>query len=307
MTSTGPPTARRLVAALAARQHGIVARRQVLERGMSKAQIQSRLDTGEWVSIHGGVYGISAAPRTPGSRATAALLYAPAGSALSHLTAARLLDLGVRSGSGAIWISIPHGHRRIPSSGLRFVRSRTLDSFITTMHGWRVTTPARTIVDLATILPPGRLIPVAYDAVRTRVASIEEIARAARAVSARADAPRLRRLLDELDSTFDSGLEVEADHAFRANGLIFEHQYEVFNGDQFVARVDFADPRLKIAIEIDGARYHSSAEAQERDRRRDRRLSELGWHPAHFGTDDVRRRPAEMVAHLRELIAQRAT
>lgn len=299
-------SSRQSIAALAARQFGIVSRAQALERGFSRTQIQTRLDTGDWLVMRPGVYRFAAAPLTADSRAIAALLHAPPGSALSHLTAARLLDLGVRSRSRATWISIPHGNKRAPGPGIRFVRSRTLDGFVTVMRGWRITTPARTIVDLASLLPQDRLSAVAYDAVRTRLVSVEEIARAAAVVSPRRHAPRLRAMLGEFDASFESGLEADADAVFRAAGFFFEPQYEVYSGGRFIARVDFADLERKLAIEIDGARYHSSAEAQERDRKRDRRLIAAGWHPIHFTTDDVRHHPETMVAQLREILAGRA-
>jgi very-short-patch-repair endonuclease len=44
-----------------------------------------------------------------------------------------------------------------------------------------------------------------------------------------------------------------------------------------VARVDFAYPERKLAIEVDGFQFHSGRESFDRDRRRLSAISALGW------------------------------
>lgn len=46
--------------------------------------------------------------------------------------------------------------------------------------------------------------------------------------------------------------------------------------------LDAAVPSLKVAVEMDGAAYHGSAEARERDTRRDVALAALGWVVLRF-------------------------
>ena len=46
--------------------------------------------------------------------------------------------------------------------------------------------------------------------------------------------------------------------------------------------LDAAIPELKIAVEMDGAAYHGSPEARERDNRRDVALAALGWVVLRF-------------------------
>jgi hypothetical protein len=45
-------------------------------------------------------------------------------------------------------------------------------------------------------------------------------------------------------------------------------QLKVFDGGRFLARVDFAYPEAKVAIEVDGYRYHSGYAAWNHDRQR---------------------------------------
>ena len=57
--------------------------------------------------------------------------------------------------------------------------------------------------------------------------------------------------------------------------------HKVFDGDRFVAEVDLAFPRLKIAIELDGS-HHLEAEVRERDLPRQNDLVLLGWTVLRF-------------------------
>lgn len=52
-------------------------------------------------------------------------------------------------------------------------------------------------------------------------------------------------------------------------------------------RIDFAIPRQKFGIELDGHATHSSAAAIAADRRRQRALEEMGWRIVRFGGREV--------------------
>lgn len=60
------------------------------------------------------------------------------------------------------------------------------------------------------------------------------------------------------------------------------------DGPRFVARVDFAYPEAKLAIEIDGYRWHAGNDAWQRDRRRNNELSRLGWTVLRFTAADLK-------------------
>jgi len=63
-------------------------------------------------------------------------------------------------------------------------------------------------------------------------------------------------------------IERAAWHEIRCRGAVMYPQYPVLN-----YFVDFANPKLKLALEADGARWHSP----EKDAERDRRLMRAGW------------------------------
>ncbi len=51
--------------------------------------------------------------------------------------------------------------------------------------------------------------------------------------------------------------------------------------------IDFAFPKLKIAIEIDGSYWHSSEAQKNKDARKDKFLTERGWKVIHFLADNM--------------------
>jgi very-short-patch-repair endonuclease len=67
------------------------------------------------------------------------------------------------------------------------------------------------------------------------------------------------------------------------------------NGAAFVARLDFAYPSHRVAVETDGYRWHGSVERWRRDLRRENRLKLLGWTVLRFSWEDVQDR-AELVS-----------
>jgi very-short-patch-repair endonuclease len=83
-------------------------------------------------------------------------------------------------------------------------------------------------------------------------------------------------------------------------------QYEVSTRGQFVARVDFAYPDSRLAIEIDGDRWHSGRTARQRDNTRQNRLVAAGWVPLRFSWSDINDRSAFVVEQLRAALARPA-
>jgi very-short-patch-repair endonuclease len=65
-------------------------------------------------------------------------------------------------------------------------------------------------------------------------------------------------------------------------------------------KLDAAIPELRVAIELDGAAFHGSPEARERDTRRDVALAALGWVVLRFS---YRRLTREPDACRREILA----
>ncbi len=224
---------------------------------------------------------------------------------MSHYSAARIHGLDIRPGSPLVWLTIPHARKLRGMPGATIIRSRNLSPFITEIQGKPVTTVARTIIDLSSFLAERAVQAVIYDAFRAKRTSPAALGKAAAAMPKFPPAAQVRRMLSELEEGFDSGLEAEADEVFRANGLHFVRQHRVRMNNRIIRRFDFAEPTLKLGIEIDGVSFHTSAEAQRRDRDRDRRAATLGWQTLRFTTADVREHPDQMIATIRQVMARR--
>ncbi len=66
----------------------------------------------------------------------------------------------------------------------------------------------------------------------------------------------------------------------------------------YVARVDFAYPDIKVAIQSDGYLFHARQEDWLRDRHQDNVLAGLGWHVLRYTWHDVTERPDLMVGEM---------
>ena len=283
---------------IANEQHGAFSQRQALDAGFTRGQVTARLASGAWSALHAGVFVASTTRPSRATYAVAGRLYCGGRAWFSHLTAARLLGLDPLMTSPAVWVTVPFDVVRRPRPGLVITRSRRVDGFTTTVQGQPTMQAARTVVDLAQVLDRDALRRVLYDAVGRQIVTAAHVLTAAEDFGGRAGVALLRQVVDEFEEAFDSALEAEADRRFRAAGLAFDRQVEVWDDGFLIARLDFADEQLRMGIEIDGARYHASRDAQYRDRRRDRELRRLGWEIARFATDDVRVGWRAMVEHV---------
>lgn len=64
-------------------------------------------------------------------------------------------------------------------------------------------------------------------------------------------------------------------------------QHEIRHGGRVIARVDFAYPEAKLAIEADGYQWHSGRIAFERDLARRNALTNLSWDVMHVTWSDL--------------------
>src|SRR3954465_8421640 len=139
-----------LLAGLARRQHGVVARRQLLALGMSSSAIGRRVDVGRLYVVHAGGYAGGHRLLSQGGRGGPAVLACGPGAALGYGTAA--YEWSLRRGEPAlIDVVVAHGRSR-SHAGVRVHRHPGLTrAEVITRGGIPVTRPARTILDYAAI------------------------------------------------------------------------------------------------------------------------------------------------------------
>lgn len=286
--------------ALAARQHGVVGRGQLLELGLSRRGIQHRVAKGKLHPVRRGVYAVGRPELTFHGRWMAAVLACGPGAVLSHATAAALW--GIRPmGAEPIDVSVPTASEHRPP-GVRVHRRPSLDRAHVTRHmGIPVTTVVMTLVDMATRLDRAALERAVNEADRLDLIDPSALRAALDAYAGWPGVARLRQLLDR--RTFrltDSELErVFLPLALQA-GLPTPLTRQWLNG----FRVDFLWPELKLVVETDGLRYHRTPAQQARDRLRDQTHLAAGYTPLRFTHAQVRYEAAHVRATLRA-VAQR--
>jgi Transcriptional regulator, AbiEi antitoxin len=168
------------VAALAAHQHGIVTTAQLASAGLGSRAVAHRVAHGRLVRLHRGIYQVGplAAPR--GEEMAAVLA---TGGVLSHHTAAA--TWGIRPHEGLIHITVI-GEATRSRPGLRIHRSHSLNAAV--RDGLPLTTPSRTLHDLATVLPQHELDRATEQAQILRLTTPKDIlALPAGAVAGRSD------------------------------------------------------------------------------------------------------------------------
>jgi very-short-patch-repair endonuclease len=269
------------IAALADAQHGVVARHQLLVRGLTAREIERRVAARRLNPVHRGVYAVGHRRLTVEGRWMGAVLAIGPGAVLSHASAAMAWDLR-RTGSGVIHVTVRGDSGRERRRGLKVHRSVTLtDADVTVHRGVPITTPARTIFDLARTLDGRALEHVIDLADQRHLVDFGELRDYAspslQAVLARYSPAPTR---SELEEAF---LRMCDDHAIprpetntRIEGI----------------EVDFVWRDVRLVVEVDGYRYHRAPTAFEDDRERDVRLVARGWRPLRFTWRQLEHRPA---------------
>ena len=186
------------------RQHGVVARWQLLELGLSPRSVQHRLSTGRLHQVRRGVYAVGRPQLTRHGRWMAAVLSCGRDAALSHDDAGALW--GMRPFMGVpTQVSVPAGtYRRRPG----IVVHRRADLEVTRRHGIPVTTPIATLVDIAPGLGRDALEGAINEADKLDLVNPEQLRAALDALVPRPGLGVLRETLDRRTFTLtDSRLE----------------------------------------------------------------------------------------------------
>jgi len=182
----------------------------------------------------------------------------------------------------------------VPRADIHRVRLSAED--LTTCRGFPVTSIARTLVDLARCLPLETGSRIMADALRASRVSVHDLEGRIGWLAGCSGIERARRALAGADPKFESVLERELFALLRRAGLNPVAQFVVTAGGQFVARVDFALPGFRLAIEADGYETHARHLGFERDREKAALLQLAGWSLLSFTATQIRQRPDWVVA-----------
>jgi Transcriptional regulator, AbiEi antitoxin len=285
------------VARIAAEQHGVVVRAQLLDAGISTGAIDRRLRKGSLIREYEGVYRVGHRAPSLSARYLAAVLACGEGAVLRGRAAAYLMRL-VRGPAPAPEVMTPT-ERDI--EGIRTCRSRRIDARdVMTFDGIPVTTVPRTLVDLAPGLAADELARACHEAgvrYRTTPAHVEAVL--ARRPTSPGAAKIRSVLLGEIRVTL-SKLER------RFLELLREHRLPLPQTNRLAGtrRVDCRWPERRLTVELDSYRYHNSRHAWEQDRRREREARARRDKFRRYTYGDVMENPGPMLRELRDLLGK---
>jgi hypothetical protein len=296
-----------------------VALRSEVTWASSSSSVSRWLRRGDVVLLHPGVLGLPDRLDDWWVRARAAALWGHG--PLSHLGALAAAGLTDRT-DGPIHVTVAPD--RCPRGVASVVVHRS-DRRLVTMRsgGLEVVEPVRSLVDAWAWAHSAALDPrSASDLGVVRQTVIQGVRdRGLRCAALRRESDRRRlhagraalvELLDLVAAGCESELEVwGVTQVLPGPPLVpaWVQQHPVLLDDGRRVRLDAAYPQVRVAVELDGAAFHGSRAARERDLRRDSALAALGWVVLRFSYERLMRDPegcrAEIVAVVRRRLVER--
>jgi hypothetical protein len=294
----------------AVRMEDVRLARDLLSNGLTKFEIRSELRRGSLRRVRRGAYTDRVdADETQAHRRllAATLAQTQPGAVVSHGSAAVLHPLPVahaalervhltrdRQGGGQRrrWVQV-HGHRLDPDD-------------VWTVDGIPVTSPARTVVDLACSLPVRDAVATGDAALRDGV-ELGELLAVLERIGPRRGIAAARQAIALLDASSESYGESVSRVLLHEHGVVPPlPQVLVYDRrGSFVGRVDFTWPALGVIGEFDGrvkygrdlAPEQDVAEVLWREKQREDFLRELGWLVVRWTWADLHH-PEQWLARL---------
>jgi very-short-patch-repair endonuclease len=298
----------RRIAGIVRRQFGVIARKQLLDAGVTASGISRRVHVEKLVPILPTVYAVPWVPETWHQQVVAALLWAGDDAVASHRTAARLWEI-LEVASNRVEISVP---RRLgsPESWVHVHQVAALDPRETRgRKGISVTSPERTLLDLGGAVGEDDLEEALEASIRLGLTTFGRVSdfHSANRGAGRRGAAALGRLLEQRGDQPCTGspFETKLNALCRKARLpVPTRQHPVYDGDRYITRVDFAYPHASVLIEADSWKHHFGHQPWQRDSNNNNDLGALGWRVLRFTHQDMCKRPEWVVAHIRDALAK---
>jgi hypothetical protein len=289
-----------------ATNHGLLARREHRDAGISARQIETMVARGDLVPVHRGVYRHVAAPITPEQAIHAGLLAVGRDAVLSHRTA--LDQHGVR-GFRCHLVELTARSTSLPlRDGLVVHRSPGLtNADVMRRHGWWITTPERSLVDAAAVIDPSLVARYAHRWAAERVIRLDRLDETIARAGNHRGATRLAHRLDSsVGLTADSVPEGELGALLARRGVPAEHHVLVTTARSDTFELDWSYPDARLGLELDGYGIHlRSEQAFDDDRTRRNELEIEGWQVLNVSARQLRRSPDRFVDQVVRALARR--
>jgi len=255
-------------------QHGVISRQQALDNGVSPREIRTRLETGAWTTVVGGVYSPSTALATWRRQLSAATLSRPE-SLVAGRSAAFLHGFqGVNKSRPEILV--PHSVGNARSTITRIIRGRYYKQVASTsIEGFRCTSVAETILTLSLREPMALLSRYLDGELARGSVNIAEFSPILDRL-AFARQPGLGSLRRVVGERADDEYQPPTTELERLLYALLDHpelpsyvRQAPISYPQLAATVDAYVPDWRVIVEADGRRWHTRKEDFEKDRQRD--------------------------------------
>lgn len=286
------------VARLAERDWGVLSVEELHACGLSEREILTRAQAGRLHRRHRGVYAVGHGNIALQGRFLAAVKACGPGALLSHVAAAalhRLLEWDHR----AVEVTVTSEATRLHAA-IRTHRTSRLEACDRTrVQGIPVTSPARTLLDCAAVLPESQLRRVVREAQARRLVSLPELAEIILRLGPRRGSRRLARIIatgpaptrTELeDIVLDLMLHGRLAHPDVNAPLVIEGRRVV---------PDFRWPAQRLVVEADGGAWHDHKLAREADAERQAFLESHGERVLRVTWSQAIGQRAQTLARLR--------
>ncbi len=234
-----------------------------------------QLRSSAWQRLFPDVYACSTVEVTHRVRTVAVVRLLFPGAVASGRSAACWWGADVAGPDDAVDCTVPPGAHHGVVAGVRLRRRHLAADDVVSWKGLTVTGPVRTVLDLAALRPPDEAVVAVDQFLQLERVSLAEARAAGRGLTGR-DCRLVRTALSRADGLAESPQETRLRLLLHRSPLPRPvAQFVVRDGGGFVARVDFAWPEHRIAVEYDGA-WHGGPQQFGKDRRRLNRLTAAG-------------------------------
>ena len=272
------------VARIAAGQHGVISTAQLASCGLSGQAITLRSRNGQLHRVHRGVYAVGSIPLTLEARFMAAVLAGGERAVLSHFAAAALWGLLAweERHPEVTVVGWATGRRQ----GLRVHRARRLDARdVKRKDAIRVTSPARTLLDLAGAITPVALRRAIRQALGDRLVTVAQLAGVLTRANGHRGAGALAAVITDCLVPTSSALEDALLDLLADAGLPAPEVNRPLALDGRTVVADLRWPERRLVVEADGAAWHDNPIARADDAERQALLEAHGervvrvtWH-----------------------------
>jgi very-short-patch-repair endonuclease len=282
--------------------HGVAARFELLEAGVGRRAIEHRVGSGRYLRLYDGVYAIGHKELTVYGRRRAIVLACGRRAVLSHRSAAGAW--GLRPDGGTKWdVTVRRASVVAPAAPVRVYRYPTLrDDEVADVDGVPTTTVARTLLDLAAIVPAHHLRRAVERAEQLELFDLTAVTRTLAAHPRRPGRHRLIELLSDLHEHGTTRTRSDVEAAFLQLCLDHGLPRPQVNRTENGAEQDFRFPGHNLIVEVDSYTYHRGRRAFANDRARDRDALRRGERTARFTTVEIASAPAAVARELKALL-----